>query len=166
MAKRQKNTARSVVAAEKRKAALELRKEGWTFEVIGKKLGMGRALAWKVVQKGIRDLPKAAAQEVLDMELYRLDELMTFLWKKAQKGDLQAVDRILRIMVRRANYLGLDAPKAQHVQLETVQTIASQFDERSAADNEYYAQHGFYPEEAPLEVSDADAPADPLKGLH
>jgi len=46
------------------------------------------------------------------MELERLDRMQLGLYEKAIKGHEGAVDRILRIMNRRASYLGLDiAPR-------------------------------------------------------
>jgi len=167
--KRQQSTAVAIKAAEKRKRALELRRDGHTFDVIAKKMGINSgATAWKMVTKGIRDLPKQAAQEVVDLEIIRLDHLLVGLFERFKKGSHGSVDRILRVMTRRAALLGLDAPKAQHVQMETIQTVISQFDERSAPDNEYYALHGCYPEEAPIESeAEASEPSvDHLKGLH
>jgi len=44
------------------------------------------------------------------LELLRLDELLNALWDTAIAGDLKAVDRVLKVMERRAKLLGLDAP--------------------------------------------------------
>ena len=45
-----------------------------------------------------------------ELELRRLDKLLDAQWDKALNGDLGAVQAVLRIMDRRATYLGLDAP--------------------------------------------------------
>lgn len=42
-----------------------------------------------------------------DIELARLDHLQVVLWQEAEDGNLQAVDRILKIMQHRADLLGL-----------------------------------------------------------
>ena len=47
-------------------------------------------------------------EEIVELELMRLDKLQLLEWRKAQKGDGKAVQNILKIMERRASYLGLD----------------------------------------------------------
>lgn len=44
-------------------------------------------------------------------DLKRLEAAEKAIWVKVLKGDLLAIDRMLRIMERRAKLLGLDAPK-------------------------------------------------------
>src|SRR5262249_7331072 len=51
-----------------------------------------------------------AAGQVRALELSRLDELHRALWPLGLRGDLQAIDRLLKIAERRARLLGLDAP--------------------------------------------------------
>lgn len=55
------------------------------------------------------------AQAVRQMEAERLDELLRGLWTKAKRGDPAAVDRVLKIMERRAKLLGLDAASELNV---------------------------------------------------
>ena len=44
------------------------------------------------------------------LEEYRLDALLMVLWPQVMGGDQGAVDRVLRVMQRRAALRGLDAP--------------------------------------------------------
>ena len=53
------------------------------------------------------------AEHVRTLELQRLDELMVQPYQAACRGDLRAVDAVLKIMDRRAQLLGLDAPRKQ-----------------------------------------------------
>jgi hypothetical protein len=41
----------------------------------------------------------------------RLDRLLAAIWNQAIEGDGESIDRCLRIMKRRSELLGLDAPK-------------------------------------------------------
>jgi hypothetical protein len=50
------------------------------------------------------------ASELKAEELSRLDGMLRGLWPDARKGSHGAVDRVLKIMERRAKLLGLDAP--------------------------------------------------------
>jgi hypothetical protein len=44
------------------------------------------------------------------LEAGRLDQLQLAIWKSALAGHLGAIDRVLRIMERRARLFGLDTP--------------------------------------------------------
>jgi hypothetical protein len=46
----------------------------------------------------------------VSLELKRLDTALNAIFEDVQNGKLEAVDRLLKIMERRAKYLGLDAP--------------------------------------------------------
>ena len=99
--------------AERQRKALELRKAGATYEQIASQLSYAdRSGAAAAVKAGIKAIIAEPAQEVLALELQRLDAMLLGLWTKAKSGDVAAVDRALRIMERRANFLGIDAPKA------------------------------------------------------
>ena len=101
-----------MTAAERRRQAVELRKAGATYERIGAKLGVSAQAAWKAVDKALAATKRAtseAAETVRQIELSRLDAMQAGLWLTAIKGNHGAVDRVLRIMERRARYLGLDA---------------------------------------------------------
>ena len=60
-------------------------------------------------------LVKEEAQEVIALELIRLDEMSTGISTSAENGDPRLIDTMLKIMYRRAHYLGLDAPIKQEV---------------------------------------------------
>ena len=51
------------------------------------------------------------AEEARTLDLERLDRLIEMIWPIALSGELKAVDRILRILERRAALLGIDTPK-------------------------------------------------------
>lgn len=59
---------------------------------------------WKKEQVTIVD-------DVVRVEVQRLDRAMAAIWTKVQGGDLEAIDRMVKLMERRAKLLGLDAPK-------------------------------------------------------
>jgi hypothetical protein len=47
---------------------------------------------------------------LVELENARLDRILNAVWKKAIDGDLLAIDRIIKVMDRRAKLLGLDKP--------------------------------------------------------
>jgi hypothetical protein len=110
---------RRIQAAERRVQALALRREGATFTEIGEALGINRSAAHKAVSRALDELAQLAEGEVVSLralELDRLDALQRSIWTQAMDGALPAVDRLLRIMERRAKLLGLDAPVKQQTE--------------------------------------------------
>jgi transposase-like protein len=95
--------------AEKRRQALELRKAGYGFDDIARALGYVNAGgAYKAVQQALKDTYREPADEVRKLELERIDRLTRAIWTRAVGGDGESIDRVLRLMQRRAKYLGLD----------------------------------------------------------
>jgi hypothetical protein len=100
-----------ITSVEKQRMALEARKAGATYEAIARKVGYkGISSAEYAVKTALKRMIQEPAEEVRQMELARLDSMLLGLWEKATRGDYQAIDRALKIMARRAAYLGLDAP--------------------------------------------------------
>lgn len=110
-----KNTTNAAKARklERQQKALELRRMGLGYAEIGAQLGIGKSQSHRLVVEALED---AIAQINLDAdhlraeEVSRLDGMLRGLWPDARKGNLGAVDRVLKIMERRAKLLGLDAP--------------------------------------------------------
>jgi hypothetical protein len=96
--------------------AFDLRRAGASYELIAEKLGYASP---KSAEGAIRNRLKSLykpddVEEVVMMELARLDALQLVAWRRAREGDLSAIDRILKIMERRSQYLGLDKKEAVH----------------------------------------------------
>lgn len=115
---------------QKRSRALELHLAGATYDAIAEAVGYaGRSGAYKAVQEALADLGEpAATSEAAATELARLDAMLTGLWPKARRGDVQAVDRVLKISERRA--LLLTAASQAAPLPEPKETPASDFERR------------------------------------
>lgn len=87
----------------RRAKALELHLAGATYDAIAQAVGYAsRSGAHKAVQEALNALGRpAAGSEVADAAIARLDAMLTGLWPKARRGDVQAIDRVLRIEERR-----------------------------------------------------------------
>lgn len=120
-----KTSPRRLAAAERRRLALEDRKYGATYRQIAERRGYASASgAYKAVMTGLRETQQEPADAVRQLELARLDTLMMALWPLALKGDGLAIDRVLRVMERRARYLGLDAPARLAVDMTLLNRVA------------------------------------------
>lgn len=109
---RSKNAPSKARGQETKYRAVELRKAGATYQQIGDQLGITKQSAHEAVTAAMRETAQATAEtaaDVIQLELARLDQMLTGLWGQARQGVPVAVDRVLRIMERRARLLGLDA---------------------------------------------------------
>jgi len=97
-------------------ACLELRMAGRTYRAIAAELNISKSGAYHAVMRALRRLNEKSAEataEVRTLEVQRLDDLLENLWPYRHKPAY--VDRILRVMERRARLLGLDAPTKSEV---------------------------------------------------
>ena len=108
-----KTAPRRLTAAERRREAVRLRREGETLDRIADELGCSRPAVIKHIRTALADLAESTQAETVEwraIELERLDALQRAIWDKAMDGDVAAIDRMLRIMERRSKLLALDAP--------------------------------------------------------
>lgn len=115
---RSKRTPKITVSAQRELEALRLRAMGHSFDEIGAALGITRQGATKAYDRGMAGLKaetKAAAEHALEMELLRCDLLQKGLMPAAAAGETQSALAALKVMDRRAKYLGLDAPSKSEI---------------------------------------------------
>lgn len=105
---------------EKELRVVELRRAGHTWEEIANRTGYANpSAAFNAFQQAIRRVLREPVEEALELELQRLDKFLNSLWPAIEAGDPAAIDRGLKIMDRRAKYLGMDAPTKQQVEVTT-----------------------------------------------
>lgn len=130
---------RTLDAAERDAEACRLRARGLSYREIAEQLGYADAAgAHRAVSQVLRETVQEPADELRHLEVARLDALLATAWAVLERehvahssgklvmvaGEdgtevplrddaptLAAIDRVLKIMVRRAELLGLDAPK-------------------------------------------------------
>lgn len=123
MANSAKRDARKIEHAHKALEALELRKKGFSYQRIAEALGFSdRSGAFYCIRDAIAAITQEAAEEVRVLELTRLDDLLASHWDNAQT-DPKAGEFVLKIMARRAKYLGLDIETASPTQQQAAPTI-------------------------------------------
>jgi hypothetical protein len=117
--------------AQRRAFVLKMRKSGLSYPQIAAMavktfgqealpLGWDERYAYKDVKRELDKLTVEvgeAAEDVRALELQRLDDMLVGLWPQVakQSPNLGAVDRVLRIMERRAKIVGIDAPTRQEL---------------------------------------------------
>lgn len=89
--------------------AQQLRLAGASWDEIAEALGyQSGPTAHTTVKRHTGQLSKQSAQELMELDLERLDMLQLVVWRRARQGDDKAIETILKIMNTRAKYLGLD----------------------------------------------------------
>lgn len=126
------------VVLERDAMMFELRKRGMTYEQIGKAMKVSTKTAHNGVQRMTERILKRmsvdyAGQAALDLE--RLDSMLANVWDLTKKrkietpdGDqvelppsMEAIDRVLKIMDRRAKLLGLDSNPSIDINVNNMQ---------------------------------------------
>lgn len=118
---------------ERRAKALELHLAGATYDAIAKAVGYAsRSGAYKAVKEALADDEETTPDlaEAASTELARLDAMLTGLWTKARRGDVQAVDRVMRIEERRTAILTHAAATDDDAEENRKETGLSDFEKR------------------------------------
>jgi hypothetical protein len=93
---------------EKQIQALQLRRAGAGYEEIARQVGYRNSSgAYKAVRAALLKTLQEPSEDVRKLELERLDRLMLGIWPAAIGGNLEALDRVLKIMKHRAEITGL-----------------------------------------------------------
>ena len=100
--------------AERREKTLQLARSGMPYRQVVRALeqaGIRTSLATvsrdlEHLYREYREQSMASVEEAMTHDLERLDDLLQGLWFSARGGDLQAADRVLRIIEQRARMLG------------------------------------------------------------
>jgi hypothetical protein len=106
-------TAKRTTTAERKAQALARRIGGFTFQQIADELKITRQAAHALVVSALKELNEKtmeSAAELKRLEMERLDTMRSAVWGGVLKGDLQSIDRALKISARLAALAGIDAP--------------------------------------------------------
>lgn len=119
-------TQRRLSAAERATKAMRMRAARQPWDTIAKECGYGsKGSAHKAVQRELAKLPKVAAQELRETELESLDILEAKLFAQALKGNMGAVDRIVKLKNLRYDLTGVREAQDESGVTEVVAALAS-----------------------------------------
>ncbi len=122
--RRGKQAAATIQAAENTKRAYDLRRAGISYREIAQTLGVSLDTAFHYVNDVLVEtatLTTNLREEVRQLEIERLDSMLSGIWARASAGNERSVETVLKIMDRRSRLLGLDAPQRQESLVAAVQ---------------------------------------------
>ncbi len=108
-------SAPKIETIENRLKAVQLRLRGLSYDEIAKTMGLSnRSVAWKLVTAAIEDTLQETREDVSEYvatQVLQIDRLIRAVFPMATGSppDLKAVDRMVKLMDRKARLLGLDA---------------------------------------------------------
>jgi hypothetical protein len=123
-----KTRKKNIRAVEFRRQCLDLRKRGYTYQKIAEALNSRSGTVEKGIKKALAEMIAEPAAEVLLLELARLDLLLIPQMSAAIRGNQGACDRAIKIMERRAKYLGLDKKEEADANKLSPDDIVKMFD--------------------------------------
>src|SRR5580704_5973530 len=100
----QQATPAKIVSAERIARAMELRKGGATYEMIGVDLGVSTPRAFEIVNDALKALVTEPAEKVRKLEIERLDHMLSVIWPTATNAmsEVTTVDASLLEMILKA----------------------------------------------------------------
>lgn len=126
-----------ILAQQKRRDALELRKMGVTYAKIAEAVGYPNASeARKQVLKAYNEIVQEPAAELRTLQVERLNHLLTLAWKEAATGNLSAINTAVAIMARIDVLNGTESA----IKIETTTTTNNNIIQVQATEDEFIAQ--------------------------
>lgn len=97
----------SAELVQRRTKAVELIRAGYSYDEAADFLGYAsRSGVWKAVQAALRAHESETVEEYRQLNLERLDELLTAVWGQALTGDRKALAEARRIVDSQSRLLG------------------------------------------------------------
>lgn len=114
------SSAQSVRAAERQAKALELRRQGKSYQEIATVLKVTPTTVSTYVRQALEELRRSTEEttkEVFAIEAQRLDYITEKAFEAVEAGEKGAIDTFIRVLKRRAEMFGIDAPKRAEINL-------------------------------------------------
>lgn len=97
---------------------------GLPHHVIAKQVGYeGASSVSKAIKRALDERMSEPVEGVRALEVERCNRLLQALWRDGLEGRYLAIDRILRVMERKAQLQGLDAPVRRELNVITHDTF-------------------------------------------
>jgi uncharacterized protein YerC len=131
-------TKKKLTAAQRRPQAVEMRKRGFSYRVIGQRLGVSHTTAFNDVRRALQDLNKKASLEAVEMRrlvMERIEWAIHALRKDVQAGNEKAIGRLVQLNAQIIDLYGLKEPETSvHLLLDEDVLVFLQENDLSMSD--------------------------------
>ena len=111
---------REIRHKERMAIALDFRIQGLSYRKIAGKMNTDQGTAFRLVDDAIRAITREKAEQVLSLELERLDMMQEAVFDKAREGNETSINTVLKISERRGKLEGIDqVPAGTNVNINT-----------------------------------------------
>lgn len=93
---------------ERKRVALDYRKQGYSYTEIAKLMKEPMNTVYDLVVEALKAITREPAEQLLELELARVDTLLKGVYKDASKGNDTKIASSVRLMDKRHRLLGLD----------------------------------------------------------
>jgi hypothetical protein len=98
---------------------------GFTYAKLSEKYGIEESACYKIVKKHTDAMIKPAAEELVNLEISRLERLLTALDPKIEANDTKAIEVAIRLSESLRKLTGVDAAIKLEVEHSTSSAIAA-----------------------------------------
>jgi hypothetical protein len=102
---------KEIIRAARTARILEARLRGSSLVAIGRQENISLQRTHRIIADELERQVTAPLEMIRRLEAERLDRLMLGIFEAAAAGDIVRMDRVIKLMERRAALLGLDAPR-------------------------------------------------------
>ncbi len=95
--------------AERDRNIIDDRFKGLTYAKLSEKYGIEESACYKIIKKHTDAMIKPAAEELVNLEISRLERLLTALDPKIERGDTKAIEVAIRLSESLRKLTGVDA---------------------------------------------------------
>jgi hypothetical protein len=146
MARHHKDIRIALTAAQRQAQALELRRQGLTYQEIADQAGYKtRSGAQRAVERALDQITIPAADRYRREQLDRTMAVIRGLWPRAQEGDPQAAQALIRAMAQLDKHTGLDFHLEELARRDTIAQAAAIFDQLATRAQHAASDHGEKP---------------------
>jgi hypothetical protein len=112
-------TPKSIKKAEDMATALEMRKQGYSYDQIAGAMECSKKHAWALVQDALKEYRiQELAEDVVAMEVARLDKAIVGLSSGVDRGDTFSINAMISVSERRLKLLGQEPAKNDKIEHE------------------------------------------------
>lgn len=105
-----RRTAGRLARARRDEEFVILTAQGYSTRQVAERLGIGKSSVHRAFAKALASAPKARVEEMRQLQSEQIRQATNALQDKVERGDVRAVEALVKLLERQSRLFGLDAP--------------------------------------------------------